>query len=209
MIDRGVQRVRLERRIPLPELLWGTRHPEIDIMAVLGDLKIALELKYPKKRFTATGVITDGEPEDFDLPSGGAPDRDACAIWHDAGRIEQLLEHGIVEAGAAITLGAARRWPHNGRGHWRWRSGIAVCHQPVDGNFSGCRRRRSGRASLCPCVRWLTVFRRTSSPGPRHRPAGCVAVPLRPSGLHRFRGVMNETPPQISPDRALSHVPRW
>lgn len=104
MIDHGVQRVRLERRIPLPELLRGARQPEIDIMAVLGDHKIALELKYPKKRFTATGVITDGEPEDFDLPSGGAQFREACAIWHDAERIEQLLEHDIVKAGAAITL---------------------------------------------------------------------------------------------------------
>jgi hypothetical protein len=103
-IDHGVKRVRLERRIPLPELLRGRRHPEIDIMAVLGDSKIALELKYPKKKFTATGVITDGETEDFDLPGGNAPDRDASAIWHDAERIEQLLNHGIVEAGAGITL---------------------------------------------------------------------------------------------------------
>ena len=43
--------------------LHPPQNPRTDI---LGDSKIALELKYPKNSFTGT-VITEGEPDDFDL----------------------------------------------------------------------------------------------------------------------------------------------
>ena len=84
-------------------------HLEIDIMGVLGGNRIALELKYPKKHFSGT-VISEGEPEDFDLPASGAPDVDSAAIWHDAERIERLLDEGTVAMGAAIALSNYPFW---------------------------------------------------------------------------------------------------
>ena len=78
-------------------------------MGVLGGSRIALELKYPKRRFTGTAV-TDGEAEDFDLPEGGAPDVDAAAIWHDAERIERLLDEGTVVSGATLALSNYPFW---------------------------------------------------------------------------------------------------
>ena len=78
-------------------------------MGVLGGGRIALELKYPKRRFTGTAV-TDGEAEDFDLPEGGAPDVDAAAIWHDAERIERLLDEGTVVSGATLALSNYPFW---------------------------------------------------------------------------------------------------
>ncbi|MBT2269799.1 hypothetical protein [Rhodococcus erythropolis] len=103
MLDHGVKQVRLERRLNLPEPLRGKVRPEIDIMAILDGSRIAIELKYPKERFSATLISPDG-PEDFDLRPSGAFDEDASAIWHDAERIEQLLRHGMIDAGAAIAL---------------------------------------------------------------------------------------------------------
>ncbi|NKU66415.1 hypothetical protein GS891_26110 [Rhodococcus hoagii] len=43
-----------------------------------GRHRIALELKYPKKR-----LRTSVEGEVFDLPASGAPDLDTAAIWRD------------------------------------------------------------------------------------------------------------------------------
>ena len=111
MIADGVNRVRLERRIELPELLHDRAHPEIDIVARLGDeFRIALELKYPKRELAAEDVMSDGEPESFHLRASGAPDRDACAIWHDAERIEALLRHRVVNAGVVVALSNYAFW---------------------------------------------------------------------------------------------------
>ena len=119
MMSHGVERVRLERRQRLSgSPLRKKAHLEIDIMGVLGGSPIALELKYPKRRFTGTAV-TDGEAEDFDLPASGAPDVDAAAIWHDAERIERLLDEGTIErlldegtvvSGAALALSNYPFW---------------------------------------------------------------------------------------------------
>ena len=106
----GVGHLRLERRHHLSgPPLQSRRHLNIDIMGRIGDQRIALELKYPKKSFTGT-VLIEGEPEEFDLPSGGAFDLDAAAIWRDAERIERLLADDVIDAGAAVTLSNYPLW---------------------------------------------------------------------------------------------------
>ena len=70
---------------------------------------IALELKYPKKRFVGT-VSADGYKESFDLPSSDATDLDAYGIWKDASRVEALLTGAIIKAGALIALSNYAFW---------------------------------------------------------------------------------------------------
>lgn len=105
MARAGVTRIRLERMVQLP----GSSRFEVDIMGSLHDLPIALELKYPKKRFVGT-VSVDGYDEYFNLPSSGADDLDAQAIWQDAARIEKLMTAGIIEAGAVVALSNFEFW---------------------------------------------------------------------------------------------------
>ncbi|WP_156673184.1 hypothetical protein [Mycobacterium sp. E3251] len=101
----GVTRIRLERMVQLPD----SPRFEVDIMGCLNGLPMALELKYPKKRFLGK-VSTDGYDELFNLPSSGADDLDAHAIWKDAARIEKLMAAEIVEAGAVIALSNFEFW---------------------------------------------------------------------------------------------------
>ena len=108
----GVDRIRLERMVQLP----GNPRFEIDIMGYVEGHPIALELKYPKKRFVGT-VSSDGYDESFNLPSSRAFDIDAHAIWKDAGRIEELLAAEIVKAGALIALSNFEFWDQRKHGH--------------------------------------------------------------------------------------------
>jgi hypothetical protein len=106
MEQAGVSRIRLERRVQLP----GNPRFAIDIIGYVdGGTPIALELKYPKRRFVGT-VSADGHDEAFDLPSSDATDLDAYGIWKDASRIEALLAAEIVQAGALIALSNYAFW---------------------------------------------------------------------------------------------------
>jgi hypothetical protein len=105
MAHAGVSRIRLERMVQLP----GNPRFEIDIMGHLGHDPIAVELKYPKERFVGS-VMSDGFEESFDLPSSGAFDIDARAVWKDASRIEELVNAGIVTTGAVIALSNYAFW---------------------------------------------------------------------------------------------------
>jgi hypothetical protein len=96
MAHAGVSRIRLQRMVQLR----GPRFA-IDIMGCLNEVPIALELKYPKKRFVGT-VRSDGYDEPFNLPSSDAFDLDAHAIWKDASRIEGLIAAEIVKG--TVTL---------------------------------------------------------------------------------------------------------
>ncbi|MFM8857068.1 MAG: hypothetical protein ACKOI2_07650, partial [Actinomycetota bacterium] len=110
MMADGAARVRLERRYRVHGSESGRRrHIEIDVMARLEGQRIALELKYPKARFSGS-VLADGEIEDFDLLPGGAPDVDAAAFWRDVERIEWLLANDVIDSGAAIVLSNYPFW---------------------------------------------------------------------------------------------------
>ncbi|WP_072687073.1 hypothetical protein [Rhodococcus marinonascens] len=67
------------------------------MLGVLDGHRIALELKYPKKRLRASigGKV-------FDLPASGAPDVDAAKTWRDIERIERLILDDAFEAGASL-----------------------------------------------------------------------------------------------------------
>ncbi len=108
----GVSRIRLERMVQLT----GNPRFRVDIMGQVEDTPIALEVKYPKKRFVGT-VSSDGCDESFNLPSSGAFDLDAHAIWKDASRIEELLAAEIVEAGAVIALSNFDFWDQRKHRH--------------------------------------------------------------------------------------------
>ncbi|UGT61787.1 hypothetical protein [Nocardia asteroides] len=94
-----VAQLRLEKTVPVSEPVGGRSRLSIDVLGELNGHRIALELKYPKKRLRASV-----EGEVFDLPASGAPDLDAAAIWRDVQRIERLILDGTVDAGASITL---------------------------------------------------------------------------------------------------------
>ncbi|NKW20164.1 hypothetical protein GS940_21905 [Rhodococcus hoagii] len=70
----------------MSEPVGGRSRLSIDVLGELDGHRIALELKYPKKR-----LRTSVEGEVFDLPASGAPDLDTAAIWRDVQRIERLL----------------------------------------------------------------------------------------------------------------------
>lgn len=101
----GVERIRLERLIQLGE----QARLEVDIMAYLNGLPIALELKYPKERFVGR-VKSDGHDEEYHLPTGGAFDIDARNIWKDVSRIETLIDAGEVAKGAVVVLSNCPFW---------------------------------------------------------------------------------------------------
>ncbi|NKU66408.1 hypothetical protein GS891_26070, partial [Rhodococcus hoagii] len=82
----------------MSEPVGGRSRLSIDVLGELDGHRIALELKYPKKR-----LRTSVEGEVFDLRLG-APDLDTAAIWRDVQRIERLLLDEAVDAGASITL---------------------------------------------------------------------------------------------------------
>lgn len=106
MEEAGVSRIRLERMVQLA----GNPRFEIDIMGYIDDeTPIALELKYPKKRFAGV-VRSDGFDETYNLPSSDAFDVDARGIWKDASRIEELITGEIVKAGALIALSNYAFW---------------------------------------------------------------------------------------------------
>jgi hypothetical protein len=101
----GVERIRLETMVRLD----GNPRFEIDIVAYLNGVPIALELKYPKASFTGT-VPADGYDEYYDLPTSGAFDIDARGVWKDASRIEALIGSEHVKAGAAVVLSNYPFW---------------------------------------------------------------------------------------------------
>ncbi|MBP0085071.1 hypothetical protein B0F69_24285 [Rhodococcus hoagii] len=94
-----VAQLRLEKKLSVSEPVGGRSRLSIDVLGELDGHRIALELKYPKKR-----LRTSVEGEVFDLPASGAPDLDTAAIWRDVQRIERLLLDEAVDAGASITL---------------------------------------------------------------------------------------------------------
>ncbi|WP_280470570.1 hypothetical protein [Nocardia farcinica] len=94
-----VAQLRLEKALSVSEPVGGRRRLAVDVLGKLNGNRIALELKYPKKRLRA-----EVEGEVFDLRDSGAPDLDAAAIWRDVQRIERLILDGAIEAGASITL---------------------------------------------------------------------------------------------------------
>ena len=78
-------------------------------MGCFNGTPMAFELKYPKKQFVGT-LSADGYDEAYNLPSSGADDLDAHAIWKDAARIEKLIAADIVKAGAVIALSNFEFW---------------------------------------------------------------------------------------------------
>ncbi|KPH21474.1 hypothetical protein AN948_01535 [Rhodococcus sp. ADH] len=94
-----VEQVRLEKKVAVSERVGGRSRLAVDVLGRLGGRRIALELKYPKKR-----LLADVDGEVFELSSSGAPDLDTAAIWRDAQRVERLILDGSVEAGASLTL---------------------------------------------------------------------------------------------------------
>jgi hypothetical protein len=112
MAQAGVGRIRLERTVQLR----SDRRLAVDIMGCFNQEPIALELKYPKKRFVGT-VSSGGYDESFNLPSSDAFDLDAHAVWKDASRIEGLIAVDIVKAGAVITLSNYDFWDQRKHKH--------------------------------------------------------------------------------------------
>ncbi|MFF9049491.1 hypothetical protein, partial [Streptomyces parvulus] len=94
-----VEQVRLEKKVAVSERVGGRSRLAVDVLGRLGGRRIALELKYPKKR-----LLADVDGEVFELSSSGAPDLDTAATWRDAQRVERLILDGSVEAGASLTL---------------------------------------------------------------------------------------------------------
>lgn len=94
-----VAQLRLEKALSVSEPVGGRSRLCIDVLGKLNGHRIALELKYPKKRLRA-----DVGGEVFDLPASGAPDLDTAGIWRDVQRIERLILDETVDAGASITL---------------------------------------------------------------------------------------------------------
>ncbi|WP_137726520.1 hypothetical protein [Prescottella subtropica] len=99
VLAEDMQRLRLEKKVTVSEPVGGLRRLSVDVLGELAGQRIALELKYPKKRLR---VSIDGEK--FDLPASGAPDLDASKIWRDVQRVERLILDDIVDAGASLTL---------------------------------------------------------------------------------------------------------
>lgn len=99
VMSDDVEHVRLEKKVVVSERVGGQDRISVDVLGRLAGHRIALELKYPKKRLLAS---VGGEV--FDLPASGAPDLDAVGVWRDVQRIERLLLDGSVEAGASLTL---------------------------------------------------------------------------------------------------------
>lgn len=99
VIADDVEQVRLEKKVAVSERVGGRSRLAVDVLGRLDGRRIALELKYPKKR-----LLADVDGEVFELSSSGAPDLDTAAIWRDVQRIERLILDGSVEAGASLTL---------------------------------------------------------------------------------------------------------
>lgn len=106
-----VAQLRLEKNLSVSESVGGRSRLSIDVLGELDGHRIALELKYPKKRLRTS---VDGEV--FDLPASGAPDLDTAAIWRDVQRIERLVLDESVVAGLdhADELSVLERTQHHG-----------------------------------------------------------------------------------------------
>lgn len=72
----------------------------LDLLAVRGTTRIAIELKYWKRALNLLGP--DGER--FVLKNQGAHDTSRYDFWKDVWRIETMVDEGMVDAGFALTL---------------------------------------------------------------------------------------------------------
>lgn len=80
----------------------------LDLLAVRGKERVAIELKYWKRALNLT--LPDGER--FALKNQGAHDISRYDFWKDVWRIETMIDEGQVDAGFALTL-------TNDPGYWR------------------------------------------------------------------------------------------
>lgn len=91
-LGRPDAQIRLEKRV--------ADNPRIvlDLLVALGDHRVALELKYPKRYID---VEVDGER--FVLPTG-ASDVERYDIWRDVSRLERLCDEETIDEGCALVL---------------------------------------------------------------------------------------------------------
>lgn len=92
-LDHPEARIRLETR-PLPD-----RPLRLDLHLVVGNHRLAVELKYLTKRLAAT---IDGEL--FELRDHGADDLGRYDVVKDIARLEELIEAGAATIGYALLL---------------------------------------------------------------------------------------------------------
>jgi len=100
--------VRLEVRVPTPSR--PGRRERVDVLLHSAQGRVAIELKYPTDRLTATL----GE-ELFDLPRQAAQDITAYNVVKDIYRIEHFVRKGFADAGAVVVVTNDRSyWTHPG-----------------------------------------------------------------------------------------------
>lgn len=104
-------KIRLETR---PE-----RGIRLDLLVVVGDERIAIELKYLVARFD--GVVDN---ERFELPNQAAQDISRHDFIKDITRVERFVADGVADSGWAVALSNDGSY---------WRAGVKL--DPVDAMF--------------------------------------------------------------------------
>jgi hypothetical protein len=93
--------IRLE--VPIPT---APRRINVDILAVIGGIRHALELKYPRPDKTVIATL-DGERYEL---RPGAKDVERYGIIKDVARCERMLAGGHADTATAVVLTARRLW---------------------------------------------------------------------------------------------------
>jgi hypothetical protein len=79
---------------------------ELDLFVVIGSTRIAIEMKYPKARWSGT---VNGE--DFNLSPTGQSDRQLRLFAEDLRRVEALVTQALADEGHAVLLtNSAQMW---------------------------------------------------------------------------------------------------
>jgi hypothetical protein len=96
---RPTAQLRLE--VPLTEADLGARADRLDILVRLDGWRVALELKYPRDRFSWQG---DDEPVPYRRNNRDAADDAAYATINDLHRTERWVSLGAADVGVVLAL---------------------------------------------------------------------------------------------------------